>query len=84
MKIYKYYFLDIDKPISVESHNKHNARAVLEKVCNDANFKDKGYLLTNLVKETSETLVIDVSVKETKTGQVIWNGRGWSKKTTII
>jgi hypothetical protein len=84
MKIYKYYFLDIDKPISVESHNKHNARAVLEKVCNDSNFKDKGYVLTNLVKETSETLVIDVSVKETKTGQVIWNGRGWSKKTNII
>ena len=45
-------------------------------------FKDKGYILTNLVRETSETLVIDVSVKETKTGQVMWNGRGWSKKTT--
>ena len=82
MKIYKYYFLDIDKPISVEAKSKHTARKVLEQVCNDPNFKEKGYILTNLLRETSETLVADVSVKETKTGQVIWDGRGWSKKTT--
>lgn len=61
--------------------NKHTARKVLEKVCNDSNYKEKGYILTNLVRETCETLVVDVSVKETKTGQVIWNGRGWTKQT---
>jgi hypothetical protein len=82
MKIYKYYFLDIDKPITVEAKSKHTARKVLEQVCNESNFKEKGYILTNLLRETSETLVADVSVKETKTGQVIWDGRGWSKKTT--
>jgi hypothetical protein len=82
MKIYKYYFLDIDKPISVEAKSKHTARKVLEQVCNDPNFKEKGYILTNLLRETSETLVADVSVKETKTGQMMWDGRGWSKKTT--
>lgn len=84
MKIYKYYFLDIDKPISVESHNKQKAREILEQVCNNSIYKDKGYILTNLVRETSETLVAEVSVKETKTGEVMWNGRGWSKKTNII
>ena len=82
MKIYKYYFLDIDKPISVEAKSKHTARKVLEQVCNDPNFKEKEYILTNLLRETSETLVADVSVKETKTGQMMWDGRGWSKKTT--
>jgi hypothetical protein len=82
MKIYKYYFLDIVKPITVEAKSKHTARKVLEQVCNESNFKEKGYILTNLLRETSETLVADVSVKETKTGQVIWDGRGWSKKTT--
>jgi hypothetical protein len=82
MKIYKYYFLDIDKPITVEAKSTHTARKVLEQVCNESNFKEKGYILTNLLRETSETLVADVSVKETKTGQVIWDGRGWSKKTT--
>lgn len=82
MKIYKYYFLDVDKPISIEAKSKHTARKVLEQVCNDSNFKDKGYALTNLVRETCETLVADVSVKETKNGQVMWNGRGWTKKTT--
>lgn len=80
MKIYKYYFLEIDKPISIEAKYKHNARKILEQVCNDLNYKDKGYLLTNLVRETSETLVAEVSVKDTKNGQVVWNGRGWSKK----
>ena len=82
MKIYKYYFLDIDKPISVEAKSKHTARKVLEQVCNDPKIKEKGYILTNLLRETSETLVADVSVKETKTGQMMWDGRGWSKKTT--
>jgi hypothetical protein len=84
MKIYKYYFLDMDKPISVEANNKHKAREILEQVCNNSIYKDKGYILTNLVRETSETLVADVSVKETKTGQMMWNGKGWLKKTTII
>lgn len=82
MKIYKYYFLEIDKPISIEAKTKHNARKVLEQVCNDSNYKDKGYVLTNLVRETCETLVAEVSVKDTKNGQVVWNGTGWSKKTT--
>lgn len=81
MKIYKYYFLEIDKPISVEAMNKHTARKVLEKVCNESIYKDKGYVLTNLVRETCETLVEDVSTKDTKAGKVIWNGRGWIKTT---
>jgi len=81
MKMYKYYFLNLEKPISVEANNKQSARNVLEQICNQTEYKNNGYEMLNLVRETSETLVAGVSFKTSKQhGVLIWSDRGWVKK----
>lgn len=79
MKLYRYYFDGLDKPITIEATNKLNARAKLEEVCNTQKFVNEGYTITNLLRETTETLVVGVSNKIMKNIKYIWNGHGWSK-----
>jgi hypothetical protein len=81
MKLYRYYFDGLDKPITIEAMNKINARAKLEEVCNTKKFIQEGYTITNLLRETTETLVIGVSNKNIKNVKYYWNGKGWSKKS---
>ena len=81
MKLYRYYFDGLDKPITIEAMNKINARAKLEEVCNTEKFIQEGYTLTNLLRETTETLVIGVSNKIIKNIKHYWNGKGRSKKS---
>ena len=80
MKLYRYYFDGCDKPISIEALNKITARAKLEEVCNTQKFVNEGYTIINLLRETTETLVIGVSNKTIKNIKHSWNGKGWSKK----
>jgi dsRNA-specific ribonuclease len=79
-KLYRYYFDGCDKPITIQSNNKQNARAKLEEVCNQEELVHQGYTIANLLKETTETLVIGVSFKEVNNKKIFWNGKGWSKK----
>jgi hypothetical protein len=80
MKLYRYYFDGCDKPISIEAVSKITARAKLEEVCNTQKFVTEGYTIKNLLRETTETLVIGVSNKTIKNIKHYWNGKGWSKK----
>ena len=80
MKLYRYYFDGLDKPITIEALNKINARAKLEEVCNTNKFIKEGYTISNLLRETTETLVIGVSNKIMKNRKYYWNGQGWSKE----
>jgi len=81
MKLYRYYFDGLDKPISIEATNKHTARAKLEEVCNNKKFITEGYTVANLLRETTETLVIGVSNKIRNNIKYFWNGSGWSKES---
>jgi hypothetical protein len=80
MKLYRYYFNGLDKPITIEALNKLNARAKLEEVCNTNKFIKEGYTIANLLRETTETLVVGVSNKIMKNIKYYWNGQGWSKE----
>ena len=80
MKLYRYYFDGLDKPISIEALNKITARAKLEEVCNTEKFVNEGYTIVNVLRETTETLVIGVSNKTIQNIKHYWNGKGWSKK----
>ena len=59
--------------------SKHLIR-LLEEVCNTQKFVNEGYTIINLLRETTETLVIGVSNKTIKNIKHYWNGKGWSKK----
>lgn len=85
MKRYKYYFFDLDEPISVEAKSKQSARRVLEEVVNHRNYRENGYTMLALRKETVETLVEDVSIKNSKIhGMLIWTSKGWTKKNETV
>ena len=77
MKRYRYYFNDIDKPISIEATNKMSARAKLEEICNDPTYMERGYKIMNIRLETTETLVVSVSEKTINNKTHIWNGKQW-------
>ena len=83
MKRYKYYFFGLDDPISIEAQSKQSARRVLEEVVNQREYKERGYEMLALRKETSETLVEGVSLKHSNQhGLLIWTDKGWIKNET--
>jgi hypothetical protein len=77
MKRYRYYFNDIEKPISIEATNRISARAKLEDICNDPAYMERGYKIMNIRLETTETLVVGVSEKMINNKKTIWNGNQW-------
>jgi predicted kinase len=77
---YKYYFFELDEPISIEARNKYSARQLLEEIVNQKEYKERGYDMLGLRKETSETLVEGVSTKNTRQhGLLVWTDKGWAK-----
>lgn len=80
MKLYRYYFDGLEKPIIIEAINKITSRAKLDEVCNTEKFINEGYTIKNLLRETTETLVIGVSNKTIQNIKHYWNGKGWNKK----
>ena len=79
MKRYRYYFNDIDKPISIEATNKLSARERLEDICNDPTYMERGYTIMNIRLETTETLVAGVSQTTQNNQTYTWNGHTWIK-----
>lgn len=83
MKRYKYYFNGLEeKPISIEASSKESARRKLEEICNDSRYKDNGYAIPNVIRETTETLVEGVSEKNVNGVEFIWSNNGWIKNIT--
>ena len=80
MKRYRYYFIDMDKPIMIEATNKISARSKLEDICNNPAYAERGYKIMNIRLETTETLVVGVSVKNINNQNYIWNGNTWINK----
>jgi hypothetical protein len=81
MKRYRYYFIDIDKPIMIEATNKISARSKLEDICNNPAYAERGYKIMNIRLETTETLVVGVSEKTINNQNYIWNGHTWINKS---
>ena len=77
MNIYRFYFIDIDKPIKIEAINKYNARIKLQNIIPD--LESKGYFLENLCRESVEELLNGVSEKKINNQKYIWNNNTWNK-----
>jgi hypothetical protein len=78
MKIYRFYFTDIDKPIAIESMTKYNARIKLQEII--LNLESKGYFLENLCRESVEEMLEGVTEKTINGQKLIWQNNQWTKK----
>jgi len=78
MKIYRFYFTDIDKPISIESMTKYNARIKLQEIIPP--LEAKGYFLENLCRESVEEMLDGVTEKIINGQKMIWQNNKWTKK----
>lgn len=78
MNLYRFYFREIEKPISVEAWTKKSARLTLQKVI--IPLESKGYFLENLVRETVEELIDGVSEKTKNGKEYIWKNNKWTLK----
>lgn len=78
MKIYRFYFTDIDKPISIEAMTKYNARIKLQEII--PQLEAMGYFLENLCRESVEEMLDGVTEKNIKGQKFIWQNNQWTKK----
>jgi hypothetical protein len=78
MKRYRYYFNDIEKPISIEAMSRVSARSKLEDICNKPEYIERGYSILNIRLETTETLVVGVSEKTINNSPHVWDGQSWA------
>ena len=77
MNIYRFYFSDCEKPISIEAWTKKSARQKLQQII--IPLESKGYFLENLIKETVEELIDGVSEKIVNNQKFIWRNERWMK-----
>lgn len=77
MNLYRFYFTDIEKPISIEAYTKKSARMKLQQVI--ISLESKGYFLENLIKETVEELIDGVSEKTSNGINYVWKNNQWRK-----
>lgn len=78
MKIYRFYFTDIDKPIAIESMTKYSARIKLQEIIPP--LEAKGYFLENLCRESVEEMLDGVTEKIINSQKMIWQNNKWTKK----
>jgi len=79
MNRYKFFFKDIEKPITIEAPDKFIAKQKLETVCDDPKYYNHGYRIQNIVNETTEELISGVSEKIVQGIKHTWNGMAWQK-----
>lgn len=75
MNLYRFYFIEKDKPISIEAHTRHGARIKLQEIL--PSIKDKGYFLEDLCRESVEELIEDVSTKIVNGKTLTWKNNKW-------
>ncbi len=81
INLYKYYFRGAEKPIEIESTTKTQSLVMLEKIISRSRNED--YQITNIVNETVETLIPNVSTKVVKGETYVFTGTAgelWIKK----
>jgi len=75
MNLYRFYFHEKEKPISVEAMDRKSARIKLQEIL--PQLQDKGYFLDELLRETVEQLIDDVSEKIIKGKKHVWKENKW-------
>ena len=75
MNLYRFYFIEKDKPISVEAKTRHAARIKLQEIL--PSIESKGYYLEDLCRESVEQLIEDVSTKTVNGKTLTWKNGKW-------
>lgn len=75
IKFYKFYFNEVEKPVTIEAVSKNAAYFHLEKILPE--IEEFGYFLQNLVDVKVETPVVGVSKKKHKGKNFVWTSEGW-------
>lgn len=76
IKLYKYYFKDIEKPIIIEAITKQSANDMLESVMSQV--AAKGYMLENLIDCRVETPISGQTKKKHEGKEYTWTDSGWA------
>jgi acetyl-CoA carboxylase carboxyltransferase component len=78
MKIYKYYFSNNKKPISIEAVSRQAANHALQQII--PTLEQKGYNLRELVDVKVETPIVGVTTKKQFGNLLVWTSEGWLPK----
>jgi len=75
IKFYKYYFRDIEKPITIEALSKQSANHAIEQLM--PQLEAKGYKIQNIIDVRVEQPIQGVSTKKHNGKNFIWTTEGW-------
>lgn len=75
MNLYRFYFVDIEKPIMIEATERRAARIKLQEII--PSLESKGYFLDDLCRESVEELIDGVSEKLIQGKKHVWKENKW-------
>lgn len=83
IRLYKYYFLGIEKPIMIQAMDSRQARATLDKIWMQLGAE---YQNSRIIGETTSVPVIGVTEREAGGKTLVWVGtkyspNGWIEKS---
>ena len=82
IRLYKYYFLGIPKPVTIQAYNKVEAR---DSITRNWSKLAKPYQVSNIIGETVTIPLFGVTEREENNVKYLWVGKsysstGWMKK----
>ena len=76
IRLYRYYFLGIAKPIIIQAHDKVEARATIDRIWGQL---AKEYQQSKIIGETVSVPVFGVSTRVENDKTYLWVGKEYSK-----
>lgn len=81
IRIYKYYFLGISKPVMIQAYNKAEARDVITKNWSKL---AKPYQVSNIIGETVTLPVFGITEREEGERTYLWVGKSYSTSGWMV
>lgn len=76
IRIYRYYFLGISKPVMIQAYSSQEARVAMDKIWGRLG---KEYQASRVIGETVSVPVFGVSKRDEGDKTYVWVGKGYSK-----
>lgn len=83
IRLYRYYFLGIPKPVIIQAHNKVEARSTIERIWSQLG---KEYQASKIIGETVSLPVFGATIRQEGEEKYVWVGKdyspnGWMKSS---
>jgi|694.fasta_scaffold02526_36 hypothetical protein len=76
IRLYRFYFLGISTPLTIQAYNEKEARIAVDKIWNRLS---KEYQVSRIIGQTVSVPIFGVSKRKEGDKTLVWVGKGFSK-----